>query len=124
MAGIIGIVEYLPQLGDSKQVGDLLINGMRLIPGKNEVDINKWQQMSGHPLIQSRIDKGIIRILFENPSLIAVDTKQKEKVSARTSTPVETKLEVEAPALPVTVDMSAFVVRPPEVEKTLTISKK
>lgn len=121
---MIGIVEFLPQLSDSKQIGDLLINGMRLIPGKNEVDINKWQQISENSLIRSRIEKGIIRVLFENPSLIAIETKQKEKASPRTSTPVETKLETESAALPVAVDVSAFVVRPPEVEKTPTPSKK
>lgn len=124
MAGIIGIVEYLPQLSDSKQIGDLLINGMRLIPGKNEVDINKWQQMSGKSSIQSRIDKGIIRVLFETPSLVVVETKQEEKASLRTSTPVETNLEAEISTLPIAPDTSAFVVRPPEVAKTPTPPKK
>lgn len=122
MVGIVGIVEYLPQLSEQKQVGDLLVNGMRLIPGKNEVDIAKWQQSSKNPLIQSRIDKGIIRVLFENPSLVAVDTGKKEKTTSRTSTPVETKLEQEV--TPIAVDTSTFVVRPPEVEKPPTSPKK
>lgn len=122
MTRIIGIVEYLPQLSESRQVGDLLIDGMRLIPGKNEVDITKWQQSSKNPLIQARIDKGIIRVLFENPSLIAVDTGKKEKTTSRTSTPVETKLTQDV--TPEAVDMSVFAVRPPEVEKTPITTKK
>ena len=124
MAGVIGIVEYLPQLSESKQVGDLLVNGMRLIPGKNEVEIAKWQEISKSPLIQSRIDKGIIRVLFEEPTFVAAETGKRDKTTTRTSTPVETKLEAEIPASPVAIDGSVFVVRPPEVEKTPTPPKK
>lgn len=115
-----GIIEYLPQLSPDRQGGDLFIGSIQLVAGRNEVDIDKWKEIADHQLVKLRQEQGIIRVLFESPTIIVSPDSKK---SVRTSTPVETKLV--APEIsPESVDVSAFVVRPPEVEKTLTISKK
>ncbi|MEG4149010.1 hypothetical protein [Microcoleus sp. Pol12B5] len=116
---ILGIVEYLPQLNSVKQTGDLFIGGMQLVTGKNEVDIETWKEHANHPLIKKRIEQGILRVFFDQPTVI---TPPENKRASRTSTPVETKLEQEV--IPIAVDTSTFVVRPPEVEKTPTPPKK
>lgn len=117
---MIGYVEYLPQLSAVKQTGDLFIGTMQLVPGRNEVDIDKWKEFADHPGIKARQEQGIIRVLFEQPTVI---TPPDTKKATRVSTPVETKL-VAQEATPETVDVSAFVTRPPEVEKTPTPPKK
>ena len=116
---MIGIIEYLPQLSPIRQSGDLFIGSIQLVAGRNEVDIDKWKEIADHPLVKLRQEQGIIRVLFEPPTVIVSPDSKK---SARTSAPVETKLVQEIS--PEIADVSAFVVRPPEVEKTLTISKK
>ena len=116
---MIGLVEYLPQLSPVKQSGDLFVGTIQLVAGRNEVDIDKWKEFADHPLIKLRQEQGIIRVLFEQPTIISASEGKK----ARTSTPVETKLLTQELANEA-VDTSAFVVRPPEVEKTTTFPKK
>jgi hypothetical protein len=117
MSGIIGIVEYLPQLSPVPQSGDLFVGSIQLVAGKkNEVDIDKWKEVADHPLIKLRQEQGIIRVLFEQPTVIAPpDTKK----TARVSAPIETKL-IAQEASSEAADVSAFVTRPSEVEKTPT----
>lgn len=115
----IGIVEYIPSLGPTKQGGDLFIGSVQLVAGRNEVDIDKWNEFAGHPLVKSRKEQGIIRVLFELPTIIVPPETKK---TTRTSTPVETKLAQDI--TPEVVDISASVVRPPEVEKTPIPPKK
>lgn len=116
----IGIVEYIPSLSPTKQGGDLFVGSVQLVAGRNEVDIDKWNEFADHPLIKSRKEQGIIRVLFGEPTIIVPSEAKK---TTRTSTPVETKL-VAQEITPEVADMSAFVVRPPEVEKTPTLPKK
>lgn len=116
----IGIVEYLPSLSPTKQGGDLFVGSIQLVAGRNEVDIDKWNEFADHPLIKSRKEQGLIRVLFEQPTIIVPSEAKK---TTRTSTPVETKLTTQGLA-PEVVDTSAFVVRPPEVEKNATLPKK
>lgn len=110
---MLGIIEYLPHVNGSKQIGDLLIGNIQLIPGNNEVDINEWEACANHPLIQQRIQQGIIRVTFAHPAVIVVsDSGKKEKVP-RTASPVETKLNAEP-----TVGVIEPIVQPPiEPEK-------
>lgn len=117
---MIGIIEYLPQLSPIRQSGDLFIGSIQLVAGRNEVDIDKWKEIADHPLVKLRQEQGIIRVLFEPPTVIVSPDSKK---STRVSTSVETKLVTQELSPDIT-DVSAFVVRPPEVEKTLTISKK
>src|SRR4028118_505810 len=114
---MIGYVEYLPQLSPVPQSGDLFVGSIQLVAGKkNEVDIDKWKEVADHPLIKLRQEQGIIRVLFEQPTVIAPpDTKK----TVRASAPVETKLVAQDPTHE-TADVSASVARPPEVEKTST----
>lgn len=92
---MLGIVEYLPHVNGSRQVGDLLIGSIHLIPGNNEVDIDEWDASANHPLIQQRIQQGIIRVTFAQPAVIVVpDNGKKEKVP-RIAAPIETKLNAE-----------------------------
>lgn len=117
---MIGLIEYLPQLSPIRQSGDLFIGPIQLVAGRNEVDIDKWKEFSDHPLIKLRQEQGIIRVLFEQPTVI---TPPETKEFARVTTPVETKL-VSKEATPEVVDVSAFVTRPPEVEKPATLPKE
>lgn len=116
---MIGIVEYLPQLSSVKQIGDLFLGPIRLIPGRNEVDTEKWKEYADHPGVRQRIEQGILRVTFDQPTVI---TPPETKKSTRTSTSVITQLEEET--TPAVADVSTFVIRPPEVEKTPTPSKK
>jgi hypothetical protein len=116
---MIGLIDYLPQLSPIRQSGDLFIGPIQLVAGRNEVDTDKWKEFADHPLVKLRQEQGIIRVLFEQPTVIAPPDGKK---AARASTPVETKL-VAQEITPEVVDMSAFVARPPEVEKT-TLPKK
>ena len=114
---MIGFVEYLPQLSQVPQSGDLFVGSIQLVAGKkNEVDIDKWKEVADHPLIKLRQEQGIIRVLFEQPTVIASPDIKK---TARVSTPIETKLVAQEPT-PETTDVSASVSRPPEVEKAPT----
>jgi hypothetical protein len=115
----LGIVEYIPSLSPTKQGGDLFVGSVQLVAGRNEVDIDKWNEFADHPLIKSREEQGLIRVLFGQPTIIVPPEAKK---TARTSTPVETKLTQDI--TPEAVDMSAFTVRPPEVEKTPIPPKK
>lgn len=115
----LGIVEYIPSLSPTKQGGDLFIGSMQLVAGRNEVDIDKWNEFANHPLVKSRKEQGIIRVLFEQPTIIV---PPEVKRTARASTPVETKLTQDV--TPEAVDTSTFAVRPPEVEKTSITTKK
>lgn len=117
---MIGIVEYLPQLSSVKQIGDLFLGTIRLIPGRNEVDTEKWKEYANHPLVKQRIEQGILRVTFNQPTVI---TPPEVKKTMRVATPVETELVAQDPT-PETVDVSAFVVRPPEIAKTPTPPKK
>lgn len=117
---MLGLIEYLPQLSPIRQSGDLFIGPIQLVAGRNEVDIDKWKEVADHPLIKLRQEQGIIRVLFEQPTVI---TPPDTKKAARISTPVETKL-VAQETTPEVVDVSAFVTRPPEVEKTPISPKK
>lgn len=117
---MIGIVEYLPQLSAVKQIGDLFLGPIRLIPGQNEVDTEKWKEYADHPGVKQRIAQGILRVTFDQPTII---TPPEVKKTIRVSTPVETELVAQEPT-PETVDASAFVARPPEVAKTPTPPKK
>lgn len=117
---MIGIIEYLPQLSPDRQGGDLFIGSIQLVAGRNEVDIDKWKETADHQLVKQRQEQGIIRVLFESPTIIVSPDNKK---SARTSASVETKL-VTPEISPESVDVSAFVVRPPEVEKTPILPKK
>jgi hypothetical protein len=116
----IGIVEYIPSLSPTKQGGDLFVGSVQLVAGRNEVDIDKWNEFADHPLIKSRKEQGLIRVLFEQPTIIVPSEAKK---TTRTSAPVETKL-VAQEITPEVANMSAFVVRPSEVEKTPTLPKK
>jgi len=116
----IGIVEYIPSLSPTKQGGDLFVGSVQLVAGRNEVDIDKWNEFADHPLIKSRKEQGLIRVLFGEPTIIVPSEAKK---TTRTSAPVETKL-VAQEITPEVANMSAFVVRPPEVEKTPTLPKK
>jgi hypothetical protein len=114
---MIGYVEYLPQLSQVPQSGDLFVGSIQLVAGKkNEVDIDKWKEVADHPLIKLRQEQGIIRVLFEQRTVI---TPPDTKKIARVSAPVETKL-IAQEATPEVADVSAFVTRPPEVEKSPT----
>ncbi len=117
---MIGIVEYLPQLSSVKQIGELFLGTIRLMPGRNEVDTEKWKEYAEHPLVKQRIEQGILRVTFDQPTVI---TPPETKKSTRVSTPVETKL-VAQEVTPEVVDVSAFAVRPPEVERTPISQKK
>lgn len=117
---MIILVDYLPQLSPIRQSGDLFIGSIQLTPGRNEVDSDKWEEFADHPQIKLRKEQGLIRVLSEQPTVIVPPDNKK---SARVSTPVETKLGTqETPPEP--VDVSAFVVRPPEVERIPVSSKK
>lgn len=113
---MIRIVEYLPQLSAVKQIGDLFLGTIRLIPGRNEVDSEKWKEYADHPLVKQRIQHGIIRVISDQPTVIAPPETKK---STRTSTSVVTQL-AEEETTPAVVDVSTFVARPPEIEKTPT----
>lgn len=117
MTGIIGIVEYLPQLNAVKQTGDLFIGGIQLVAGRNEVDMDKWREVADYPGVKARKEQGILRVTFDRPTVIAAPEAKK---SVRNSVPVETNLESEIPASPVVPDASTSVSRPPEIEKTPT----
>lgn len=118
---MIGLIEYLPQLSPIRQSGDLFIGSIQLVAGRNEVDIDKWKEVADHPLIKQRQEQGIIRVLFESPTVIT--PPENKKATARVATPVETKLATQE-TTPETVDVSAFVTRPSEVEKTPIPPKK
>lgn len=115
---MIVLVDYLPQLSPIRQSGDLFVGSIQLTPGRNEVDRDKWEEFADHPQIKLRKEQGLIRVLSEQPTVIAPPESKK----ARVSTPVETKLTEQE--INPNIDMSAFVVRPPEVEKTPTPPKK
>lgn len=115
----LGIVEYIPSLSPTKQGGDLFVGSVQLVAGRNEVDIDEWNKFADHPLVESRKEQGIIRVLFEQPTIIVPPEAKK---TTRASAPVETKLTQDI--TPEAVDMSAFAVRPPEVEKTPIPLKK
>lgn len=117
---MIGIVEYLPQLSSVTQIGDLFLGPIRLIPGRNEVDTEKWKEYADHPGVKQRIEQGILRVTFDQPTVI---TPPEVKKTMRVSTPIETEL-VAQDSTPETVDVSTSVVRPPEVAKTPTPPKK
>ena len=117
---MIGIIEYLPQLSSDRQSGDLFVGSIQLVAGRNEVDIDKWKEIADHQLVKLRQEQGIIRVLFEPPTVIVSPDSKK---SARTSTPVETKL-VTPEISPESVDVSSFVARPSEIEKTPIFPKK
>lgn len=117
---MIGIIEYLPQLSSVKQIGELFLGPIRLVPGRNEVDTEKWKEYADHPLVKQRIEQGILRVTFDQPTVIT--PPETKKSSTRTTTSVVTQLEEET--TPATVDVSTFVTRPPEVEKTPISSKK
>jgi hypothetical protein len=117
---MIILVDYLPQLSPIRQSGDLWVGSIQLTPGRNEVDSDKWEEFANHPQIKLRKEQGLIRVLSEQPTVIVSPDSKK---SARVSTPVETKL-VAQETTPEAVDVSAFVVRPPEVEKTPISPKK
>lgn len=117
---MIGIIEYLPQLSPVRQGGDLFIGSIQLVAGKNQVDTEKWKEYADLPLVKQRIEQGILRVTFDEPTVI---TLPETKKSTRVSTPVETKL-VAQEITPEVTDTSAFVIRPPEVEKNPTPPKK
>lgn len=124
---MLGIVEYLPQLDPSRQVGDLLIGSIRLLPGKNSVDIDLWRQIAELPLVKQRIEAGIIRAQFDsNPSIIipAVSSgvsKGKNKDSdskvTRQSTPIETEL-APVESIPEAVETPAPIIPVPLISDT------
>jgi hypothetical protein len=107
---ILGIVEYLPQLNSVKQSGDLIVNGIQLVAGTNEVNIDRWNEIASHPLIQQRIEMGIIRVHFDRPTVVTGTGESKadtgKKVS-RTATPIETKLVESSDTPPTTTPVPA-----------------
>ncbi len=119
---MFGIIDYQPQRGPIQKHGDLICSpSIKLTEGLNEVDIDEWSRIADTPAIKSRIEAGVIRPTFAPPTIVTVTEKS---TTTRKSTPIETKLAAQPETTPEVVDVSAFVTRPPEVEKTPTPPKK
>lgn len=115
---MIGIVEYIPP---SMQRGNLIVGDTMLVPGRNEVDIDKWREFAENPLVKQRIEQGILRVSFDQPTVIVADApgNKKEKVS-RVSPPVETKLDDK----PISGTIEPIAPLMPSEPEKLPISKK